>query len=143
MSGASRSIVIAAPPEKIFDVIADFEKYPQYLSEVKSVKVLNRKGNELEAHFEVDLVKRIKYALKVKEERPTRLSWTYISGDFMKDNQGSWVLEPQADGKTKVTYAIEVKLGPLVPKAIVNTMVESSLPKMLEATKQRVERQGA
>jgi coenzyme Q-binding protein COQ10 len=139
MPGATKSIVINAPMEKVFDVIADFDKYPQFLPEVKECKVLNRKGAECDVQYKVDVMKTIQYTIHAKEERPSRVSWTFIKGEMMKDNQGSWVLENAGDGKTKVTYSIEMSLGPLVPKTIVNALVETSLPKMLEAFKKRAE----
>ncbi len=67
------------------------------------------------------------------------MSWTFVEGEFMKDNKGSWVLEPDGEGKTKATYTVEMALGALVPKSIVNALVETSLPKMLEAFKRRAE----
>ena len=57
----------------------------------------------------------------------------------MKDNKGSWVLEPEGEGRTKATYTAELALGPFVPKAIVNALTETSLPKMLDAFKRRAE----
>ena len=84
-------------------------------------------------------MKTIKYSIRVKEERPTRMSWSFIEGEFMKDNKGSWVLEPAGEGKTKATYTVEMALGALVPKTIVNALVETSLPKMLDAFKRRAE----
>ena len=139
MPGATRSIVIDAPMEKVFDVISSYEKYGEYLPEVKGVRTANRKGNTVDVHYEVDVIKRIKYAIRMTEERPKKLSWTFIEGEWMKDNKGSWVLEPAGEGKTKATYTLEMSFGPLVPKTVVNTLAETSLPKMLEATKKRVE----
>ena len=57
----------------------------------------------------------------------------------MKDNHGSWLLESAGEGQTKATYTIEMSLGPLVPKSIVNAMAETQLPKMLESVKKRAE----
>lgn len=139
MPGASRSIVINAPTEKVFAVIAGYEKYPEFMKEVKEVKTSNRKGNQVDVHYKVDLMKSIKYSLRMTEEPPTKVSWTFIEGEFMKDNKGSWALEPSGDGQTKATYTIEMALGPLIPKSIVTAMVESSLPKMLEDVKRRAE----
>ena len=139
MAGASRTIVINAPIEKVFDVITQYEKYTQFLPEVKEVRTSNRKGNQVDVHYKVDVMKTIKYSIKVKEERPTRMSWSFIEGEFMKDNKGSWVLEPEGEGKTKATYSVEMALGALVPKSIVTALVETSLPKMLEAFKRRAE----
>src|SRR4051812_27264538 len=139
MPGASRSIVINAPPEKVFDAVAAYEKYPEFMKEVKEVKTSNRKGNQVDVHYKVDLMKSIKYSLRMTEERPSKVSWTFIEGEFMKDNKGSWVLEPSGENQTKATYQIEMALGALVPKTIVNAMVDTSLPKMLEAVKKRAE----
>jgi hypothetical protein len=38
-----------------------------------------------------------------------------------------------------VTYTIELSLGPLVPRAIVNKLAEQGLPRMLEGLKRKVE----
>jgi coenzyme Q-binding protein COQ10 len=84
-------------------------------------------------------MKRIRYTLRMTEDRPRGLSWTFVEGEVMKDNKGGWVLEPTEDGKTKATYSVEVALGLLVPRPLVTAMVESSLPKMLESFRKRVE----
>ena len=39
MAQASKSITINVPPERLFDVISDYEKYPEFLPEVKQVKI--------------------------------------------------------------------------------------------------------
>ncbi len=140
MAGATRSIVINAPIEKVFAVVSDYEKYPEFLPEVKGITVKNRNGNECDVHYEADIVKTIKYALHLKEEKPTKVSWTFINGEFMKDNVGGWVLEKQGENQTKATYNIEVTVGMLVPKTILTALVDSQLPKMMEAFKARAER---
>ncbi len=139
MPGASRTIVVNAPIEKVFDVITQYERYPEFLSEVREIRTENRKGNTVDVHYKVDVVKTINYSIHVTEERPTRMSWSYIKGEFMKDNKGSWVLEAEGEGRTRATYTVEMALGALVPKSIVNALVETSLPKMLDAFKRRFE----
>jgi len=139
MAGATRTIVINAPPDKLFDVITDYDKYGEFLSEVKRVWTSDRKGNEVKVHYEVDVIKTVRYTILAKEERPKRMSWTFVEGEVMKDNQGSWVLEPDGDNRTRATYTVDMALGALVPKAIVTKLAETSLPKMLEAFKRRAE----
>ena len=139
MAGATRTITINAPIEKVFDVITDYDRYAEFLSEVKKVSTSQRQGNTVQVHYEVDVVKTIRYTIKVTEERPKRMSWTFVNGEVMKDNKGSWTLEPEGEGKTRATYNVEMALGMLVPKAIVNGLVDNQLPKMLEAFKRRAE----
>lgn len=139
MPGATRTIVINAPVEKVFDVITQYERYPEFLPEVKEVRAANRQGNTLELHYKVEVMKTVRYSIRVTEERPRRMAWTFIEGEVMKDNKGSWVLEPEGEGKTRATYTVEMALGLLVPKAVVNALVDTSLPKMLDAFKRRAE----
>ncbi len=139
MPGATRSVVINAPMDKLFAVIADYQSYPEFLLEVKSIRISKRQGSEVDVHYEIEVLKKIRYTLRLKEEPPNRISWTFVEGELMRDNRGHWLLEPAGEGKTKATYSIEMKLGPLVPNSIVNALVDSSLPKMLEAFKKRAE----
>lgn len=139
MPGATRSIVFNAPIEKCFEIISDYERYPDFLPEVKKLRTSNRSGNEVDVHYEAEVVKVIKYTLHLKEEKPTKVTWSFIEGEFMKDNKGGWVLEDQGNGTTKATYSIEVAVGPLVPKTILNALVDSQLPKLLENFKKRIE----
>ncbi|WP_223645582.1 type II toxin-antitoxin system RatA family toxin [Corallococcus sp. EGB] len=139
MAGATRTITINAPVEKVFDIITNYDRYPEFLPEVKKITTGKRQGNTVEVHYEVDVVKRIRYSIRVTEERPKRMSWTFIEGEVMKDNKGSWTLEPEGEGKTRATYNVEMALGALIPKAIINTLTETQLPKMLDAFKRRAE----
>jgi coenzyme Q-binding protein COQ10 len=139
MASATRSIVINAPVERVFDVIVDYERYPEFLTEVKSIRTSAREGNQVNIHYEVDVMKRIHYTLHMTEDRPRGLQWTFVEGEVMKDNRGGWVLEATPEGKTNAIYTVEVTLGLLVPKPLVHAMVESSLPKMLESFKKRIE----
>ena len=139
MPGASRSIVFNASLDKCFGVISDYERYPEFLPEVRKIRTANRRGTEVDVHYEADVVKTIKYTVHMKEEKPTKVTWSFIDGEFMKDNKGGWVLEDAGGGKTKGTYSIEVTLGPLVPKAIVTALVDTQLPKLLENFKKRIE----
>ncbi len=139
MAGATRSIVIDAPPDRVFDVIIDYDRYAEFLPEVKEAKAANRRGNEVDVHYGIDLVKRIHYTLHHVEDRPRAVRWTFVKGELMRDNHGSWTLEPTPEGKTHATYTIEVGVGPLVPRSIVNALVAQSLPKLLEAFKKRSE----
>src|SRR5687768_5540959 len=106
MAAATRSIVIDAPVEKVFQTISDYDRYAQFLSEVKRVTTSGRSGNQVKVHYEVELMKTVRYTLQMNEEPPRRVTWTFVEGDFMKDNHGSWELEPAGEGKTKATYTI-------------------------------------
>jgi ribosome-associated toxin RatA of RatAB toxin-antitoxin module len=139
MAGATRSIIINAPVEKCYSIISDYERYSEFLPEVKRTRTANRRGNEVDVHYEAEVVKIIKYTVHIKEDRPSGLSWTLLEGEFMKENRGGWVLEAEGEGRTRATYNIAVEVGLLVPKTIINVLVDTQLPKLLENFKKRIE----
>ena len=139
MPGAQRVITINAPVEKCWAVISDYERYPEFLPEVKSIRTLNRRGNEVDVQYQAEVVKLIKYTVHMKEEGPTAVNWSFIDGEFMKDNKGGWKLEDLGNGITRATYTVEIEVGMLVPKSIINALVDTQLPKLLENFKKRIE----
>ena len=142
MAKAEKSIVIEAPMEKAFEVIADYEKYPEFLPEVKKVKVEAGQGTIKEVTYTVDIkAKVINYTLKHTAERPSKLSWTMVKGEMMKGNDGAWTLKPGGQpGTTDATYSIDLKLSSLVPGFIEKALAEQSLPGLLTNFKARAEK---
>lgn len=140
MAGATRTVMIKAPIEKVWGVITDYEKYPEFLAEQSTVKVKSRNGNVVEAQFGLKLMMEIKYTLRLTETAPTHMSWTMVDGQMMKSNEGSWVLEAVSPTETKATYTIEVALKGLVPKSVSTGLIDSTLPKTMEAFKGRAEK---
>ena len=139
MAKTERSVVIRASPEKVFEVISDFEKYPEFLPEVKQVKVETTQGNTRDVTYTIDIkAKLITYTLRHTPKPPHELSWTFVRGEMMKGNDGAWVLKPVAEG-TEATYKIDLRLGALVPSMVERKLAEQSLPGLLENFKKRIE----
>ena len=142
MAQASKSIVVNVPLEKFFDVVADFEKYPEFLPEVKKVVINGGQGSIKEVTYTVDIkAKVITYTLKHTADRPNKLSWTMIKGEMMKGNDGSWNLKPgPRPDTTEATYNIDLRLSALVPGFIEKALAEQSLPGLLANFKSRAEK---
>lgn len=138
MPGATTSIIIDVPPKVIYDVVLDFEKYPEFLPDVKNVDV-EKKGKQLFATFEISVIKKIKYTLHFTTEPAKKVVWTFAQGGFFKDNHGYWQFEEIKKGQTRATYHVEVDFGFMVPSMITNKLVGSNLPTMLKRFKERAE----
>ena len=159
MAGAEQSIVVNTSPEVLFKVITDYEKYPQFLSEVSAVRVLERAGNTATVEYELDLIKKVSYTIKLTENAPKGVSWNLVKSSIMKSNDGGWTLEDLGGGKTKATYRLEVGMyrpdtgerlpcvyyihgvGMFVPQRIVDKLTGTTLPETLQAFKKRAESQ--
>jgi len=139
MALASSSIIIDVEPSKLFDVITDFEKYPEFLKEVSDIKMVDQGENQWTVTFYVSIIKKVDYTLKLKGDPGKSVTWSLAKKGFMKQNDGSWQLKDLGNGKTKATYTTEVNLGLLAPKSVVNMLVSTSFPAMLKAFKKRAE----
>ena len=141
MPQVSESIEIKASPKDCYKVITDYESYPEFVSQLKDVIVSKKKGNTAEVTYEIDLIKKISYTLKMKGKPGKSVEWTFVDGDIMKDNQGSWELEEVKKGVTLATYNIDIEFNLVVPKLIARKLVGSNLPSMLKSFKKRIENQ--
>lgn len=138
MASATISEIINAPIEAVFGVITDYESYPEFLSETKDARIIESEGGSKLVEFEIDLIKRITYRLKI-DETPTReVRWSLESGDIFKKNSGAWDLETSGEN-TKVTYFVDVEFKLLVPKMITKKLVGANLPSMIKSFKKRAE----
>lgn len=144
-STVSREITVAVPPERLYEIIVDYARYPEFLPTVKACRPGSRSGAAVDVEFELDLgVKRIRYTLRHVEEPARRVSWSLVSGEWMKVSNGSWELTPEGAG-TRARYALEIQIAKptLVPQALVDRVSDEltriQLPKTLEAFKARAE----
>ena len=140
MASARQSIDIDVPPEQVFEVVRDYARYPEFLPEVKAVRVGQRSGASVEVTYRLDArIKLIEFTLLHLERAPSRIEWRLVRGDLMKRDEGRWTLDPSPSGGTTATYAIELELLPRVPRALEKALAEQGLPAMLANFKARAE----
>jgi ribosome-associated toxin RatA of RatAB toxin-antitoxin module len=109
----SASIEIEAPVAEVYAVAADVESSPHWQPEIKVAECIKRdgNGNQVLVHMETDAkVRRLGSDIHFSYEKPGRISWVQEDGD-LKAVEGSWELEDLGDGRTRVTYWLEVDLG--------------------------------
>jgi len=117
--GGSAETEIEAPIATVYEIAADVEGSPRWQPEIKVAECLERKGGEqVLVHMETDAkVRTLGADMRFSYEAPTLISWTQEEGD-LKSVQGSWELEDLGDGRTRVTYSLEVDLGRMLGMVI-------------------------
>ena len=141
------SIDIAATPGEVLDVIADFDSYPQWATEVKKVEVLTEEGDgwadRVQFTLDAGAIKDtyvLDYEWDVRENGTGVVSWQLVEATVLKAMNGSYTLAAKDRDETTVTYrlAVDVKipmLGVLKRKAekvIIGTALKE-LKKRVEA----------
>ncbi len=144
MSVVTKQVVVDAPVERFYEIVVDYERYPEFVPGIRRCRVRDLPG-EKQVEYELDLgIRRIRYVLRHEEQRPRRVAWSLVSGDMMKISNGSWELSPD-DGRTQAIYSVEIQISrpPLVPQALVDRVSDEltrvQLPKTLAAFKARAE----
>ncbi|GAA1037351.1 SRPBCC family protein [Virgisporangium ochraceum] len=115
---STQSITIAAPPEKVAEVICDFARYPEWVSAMKSVEVVEEyeDGYASQVRFALDAsVLTDEYTLQYEyAEDISRIEWHLVEPTKLQKRQdGSYDIVAGPDGTTTVTYslAVDVNLG--------------------------------
>jgi carbon monoxide dehydrogenase subunit G len=109
----SSTAEIDAPLERVWELIEDVEKAPEWQGGLKSMRALQRDGDGRAVLCESESdakVRTIKSTVRFTYDEPTLLSWSQEKGE-LKSVDGRWELEDLGDGRTRATYSLEVDLG--------------------------------
>jgi carbon monoxide dehydrogenase subunit G len=118
---------INAPLEEVWELVEDVEQAPNWQGGLKDIEPLERDGEGRVTLVESETdakVRAVKSVVRFAYEPPTRLSWTQEKGE-LKSVVGSWVLEDLGDGRTRVTYDLEVDLGRMLGMVIRGPLVDA------------------
>ncbi len=116
---ASETITIDAPPERVWEIAVDVERYPEWARDVKDVVVRSRDEQQrpLEVEFRSSALGRsTHYTLAYDySQAPAVLSWTMLKGDIQRSIEGAYVFTPTAEGGTEVRYDLAIELAAPLP----------------------------
>lgn len=138
MAEAQHTEVFNCTPKEFFQLVTDYEKYPEFLSDVKSCKILKSEPGAKLVEYKVSVIKAISYQLQTKEVEPTLVSWNFVGGEVFKSMSGSWTIEDVPGGKCKCTYAVEGTFKIFVPGPVASTLLNVNLPAMMAAYHKRI-----
>ena len=143
MPAETLAVDIDAAPERVMDVITDFRAYPDFLPEMEAVQILREAAGEWEVRFDLRVIRRLTYTLRLVRTSALKVEWSLIEGAF-RANDGGWTLEGLDEGtRTRATYGIDLQVGMFVPGNIVRSLTERSLPETLGRFKAEAERRAA
>lgn len=143
------TIEIDGSPAAIMAVIVDFDAYPEWLSDIKEIEVLERfpDGRASRVHMAVSAGPiNARYTLAYTyEPNEGGVSWKFIEGSTIKDMEGEYRLQPKGD-HTAVTYrlALDVAIpGPgFLKKRLLAEGEKRIIDSALHGLKERVESLG-
>ena len=135
-------ITIDATPERVWQVLTDFDAYPQWNPFMTQVSGTPARGERLTIHMQPEGGRAMTFRPTVREAVPQRrLRWLgrlLVPGIF--DGEHSFTIEPQDDGGVRLVQQEDFR-GVLVP-LLAKSLDRRTLPafeRMNQALKQRAE----
>lgn len=111
-------MIIRTSREQCFDILTDFERYPEWAADIKAVTVAERdlQGRPTRVKFRAAAFGRsTSYTLAYDYSRaPAVLSWVQVAGDITRRLDGTYTLESAGD-ETEVAYQLTVELKVPLP----------------------------
>lgn len=141
---ATERMTVKATAEHCFAVAIDFDRYPQWAADIKSVTVEERDGqgrgtlvNFRAAAFGRSTSYTLRYDYR---DAPRTLAWVQDSGDITSRLDGEYVFESVGDGdETEVTYHLVVELKIPIPGFVKRRAEGRIMGTALRELKARVE----
>ncbi|MBS1991695.1 MAG: SRPBCC family protein [Cyanobacteria bacterium SZAS LIN-2] len=135
-------VTVKAPPEKVFQILSDYDHADKVFPQVKRCKLVSEKGTSKVVKHEIapsGMPGTYEYMLDIKETAPHALEWHRISGDF-KQVDGYWKLDPTEGGHaTLVTYASYVDGGMFIPQLLIRRQSKIDMAGVVNTLKAQAE----
>ncbi len=143
MARVEASTEIRAPLDQVYQLAKDVEAFPQFMPDLQSVRVLDRRNNETVTEW-VGRVqgRKVRWVEEDQWEDAQHVCrFRQREGDFTK-YEGTWSFAA-TDGGTRTSLAVEFELdlplaGPLVSN-LLKVLVRKNLESMLAGLKQQLE----
>ena len=139
---ATEQITIDAPPQRVFDVALDFERYPVWAADIKEVEVEERDDEDRGTSVRyrtAAMGQSARYTLAYDySDAPHSMAWKLTEGNIMRVLDGSYTFDA-SNGGTLVTYHLEVELLIPMPGFVKRRAEAKIMGTALRELKRRVE----
>lgn len=138
-------IVIAAPPERVYGIAKEVERFPEFLPNVQSVAIREREGARVVSEW-VGMVPEFRRTIRwleedIWEDSALRCRFRSLSGDWDR-YEGTWAFFPEGDATRvalDISYDYNVPLiGPLIQK-LLRKLVARNAEETLTGLRRRAE----
>lgn len=145
MPTVTTSVWIDAPLEKVYQIAKDNERFPEFMSDVKDLTIVERDGNRVVSDW-VGVVSAFNLKVRWRQEdvwddSTHTCTFRQLSGDY-DALSGTWQFRTEGTGTrfdSRLDYEYVVPgLGPLVKK-VVHSLVVKNMESALNAIKKRAE----
>lgn len=132
------------PPQQLYDLVADVEKYPEFLPWCRAARILERH----EGYFTAELIISFKhiterYTSKVIGTPPEyrnagRIDVELIKGPF-KHLSNHWEFTPEGDSGTQLDFSVDFAFKNIILDKLIGSLFTRATEKMVGAFSKRAQ----
>jgi carbon monoxide dehydrogenase subunit G len=140
---SSATVEIDAPLAEVAEALYNIAGYPEWLSSIKSVEVVESdgEGRVLKANVSVDAgVMKDRATLEYDwSAAPNEVTFSLDEADLMTAMDGKYILKALDSDTTQVTYQLGVELSLPVPRMMIAKTEKTTIDQALSELKARFE----
>ena len=147
MPTIQNTLLIGAPPDAVYSIARDVERFPDFMPDVQRITVLEASPDGRRQVVEwVGLIPSFRLTVKWTEEdlwddAERTCQFRQVKGDFTEYG-GSWRFVPDGEGtrfESEVRYELEIPtIGPLI-RGVVRKIMTDNVDRLQAAIKKRAE----
>ena len=116
--------------DQLFNLVADIEKYPEFLPWCIGIRVKQREGNTIRADLMVGFkMVREKFTSEVTLSAPDRIDVVYLDGPF-RYLTNHWKFEPK-DGGCEIDFYIDFEFKSLLLRKLMGPLFNEAVRRMV------------
>jgi coenzyme Q-binding protein COQ10 len=129
--------VLPYTTEQLFDIVADIERYPDFLPWCVATRVKSREGNVITADVVIGFkMFRERFTTRDVLDRPRRIDVSYHEGPFKYLNN-HWVFEPVGDSSCELDFYIDFEFKTRLLQMAVGALFNEAVKVMVSAFEKR------
>jgi ribosome-associated toxin RatA of RatAB toxin-antitoxin module len=133
MRQVDRTALVPYTPEQMFALVADIERYPEFVPWVVAAKVLKRDDEGVIGQLEMERAGvRERFTTRNVLERPNRMSLALVEGPF-RLLDGLWTFDALADRGAKIRLTIRFEFANPLTAMLLSRAFEKSCSDMVDA----------
>lgn len=129
--------VLPFTPEQLFDVVADIEKYPEFLPWCIATRIRRREGKVVHADMAIGFkMFRERFTTRDVLDPPRRIDVSYHDGPFKYLNN-HWIFEPHGDGHCELDFYIDFEFHSRMFQKMMGMVFNEAVRIMVSAFEKR------
>ena len=123
--------------EQLFDLVADIERYPEFLPWCVGARIRERSGNEIVGDLLIGYkMVRERFTSRVVLSQPDRIDVSYSEGPFKYLNN-HWLFLPQSDGQCLIDFYVDFEFRSKMLQKIMEMFFNEAVKRMVGAFEER------